>query len=614
MSNQPGATHIKGSTVDWNGRPYVVEGEWSAEVSILLDRSTGRLHHAPSKELAVWVEQTAHVHHLEGVSQEQWELAVKRYQVISKLIEHGPPTTAAKEAAAAALGLSIASIHRLMGVYERGGGAVAFTYQRRGPRPGGRRLREQVENLIAQQIEARWLTREAPNISLFVEEVRRSCRNLGLPPPGAKAIRSRLRQLPSRRALLRRRGRKAAETVTAHPGSHVVALPLDEIQIDHTLVDLICVTDDGFRIPMARPYLTLAIDVKTRAIVGYYLSLDRPDAFAVGLCIAISAMDKTELLAELGIEGVTWAMQGLARSVLLDNAKEHHANSFRRGCEANLIVLSYRPPGQPFFGGHIERLIGTMMHRLHALPGSTRSNVIERGEYKPEKHAVMTFPEVHRYLVMQICAYNLTVHSELGMSPHQAWIQSLTGSEGYKAPIVPPRNLQFLSDFMPFERRLVRRDGVELFGIRYWSQSLIPLIGHREQLAVHYDPRDMSRVYVRDPGGILLPAGYADVTLPRRSRNEWAFIRRRARALGRRPDELAMRDELMNAADALVADSKKMGNKRAKQRKERNAHGMTAVNQTLSLFDPPLPVPEAETDTSIPLSVDVPTFNTFAME
>ncbi|HEV2174058.1 MAG TPA: hypothetical protein VGR71_10840, partial [Nitrospira sp.] len=402
MSNQSAIVHPKGSTVDWHGRPYIVEGEWSDKVSILLDQSTGRLHHAPSMELAVWAEQSPQVHHLEGVSQEQWERAVTRYQVISKLTEDGRPTTAAKRAAATALGLSLASIHRLIGIYEQGGGAVAFAYQTPGPRRGSRKLSEDVERLLQDMIETRWLKGEAPKLSVFIDEVRRRCDKEGLPPPGAKTIRSRVLRIPSRHAMRRRRGRKAAQTLTAHPGSHEVARPLDEIQIDHTLIDLICVTDDCNRVPIARPYLTLAIDVKSRAIVGYYLSLDRPDAFAVGLCIATSAMDKKELLAELGIEGVTWAMQGLAKSVLLDNAKEHHATALRHGCEANLIVLSYRPPGQPWFGGHIERLIGTMMHKLHALPGSTRSNVIERGEYKPEKHAVMTFPEVHRYLVLQI--------------------------------------------------------------------------------------------------------------------------------------------------------------------------------------------------------------------
>jgi DNA invertase Pin-like site-specific DNA recombinase len=35
--------------------------------------------------------------------------------------------------------------------------------------------------------------------------------------------------------------------------------------------------------------------------------------------------------------------------------------------------LRYRPPGQPHFGGVVERLIGTMMQMVHELPGTTQS-------------------------------------------------------------------------------------------------------------------------------------------------------------------------------------------------------------------------------------------------
>ncbi|ELP2628267.1 hypothetical protein R1U59_005542, partial [Klebsiella pneumoniae] len=39
-----------------------------------------------------------------------------------------------------------------------------------------------------------------------------------------------------------------------------VTAPLEQVQIDHTVIDLI-VVDDRDRQPIGRPYLTLAIDV-----------------------------------------------------------------------------------------------------------------------------------------------------------------------------------------------------------------------------------------------------------------------------------------------------------------------------------------------------------------
>jgi putative transposase len=50
-------------------------------------------------------------------------------------------------------------------------------------------------------------------------------------------------------------------------------LPLERVQIDHTLVDVIMV-DEGDRLPIGRPWLTLAIDVASRAVLGFLVSLE----------------------------------------------------------------------------------------------------------------------------------------------------------------------------------------------------------------------------------------------------------------------------------------------------------------------------------------------------
>ena len=45
------------------------------------------------------------------------------------------------------------------------------------------------------------------------------------------------------------------------------------LQMDHTLVDVV-VVDEVDREPIGRPWLTLALDVATRAVPGFHLSLD----------------------------------------------------------------------------------------------------------------------------------------------------------------------------------------------------------------------------------------------------------------------------------------------------------------------------------------------------
>ena len=86
-----------------------------------------------------------------------------------------------------------------------------------------------------------------------------------------------------------------------------------------------------------------------------------------------------------------------------------------RGCQEYGIRLDHRPAGQPHFGGHIERLIGTMMGAVHLLPGTTFSDVKQKGAYQSEARAILTTSELERWLALQIAGvYQLSLHSSLG--------------------------------------------------------------------------------------------------------------------------------------------------------------------------------------------------------
>lgn len=63
--------------------------------------------------------------------------------------------------------------------------------------------------------------------------------------------------------------------------------------------------------------------------------------------------------------------------------------------------------------------------------------------------------------------------------------------------------------------RQVRRDGIHLWNIRYWDNVLSPWAGRMQSpLLVKYDPRNLSRIYVRDPDGLHWPVPYADLGQP----------------------------------------------------------------------------------------------------
>ena len=249
-------------------------------------------------------------------------------------------------------------------------------------------------------------------------------------------------------------------------------------------------------------------------VAGFCVSLDPPSALSVSLVLTHSALSKDQWLADRELANVDWPVAGIPKAIHLDNAKEFHSEALLRGCQEYGIRIDHRPPACPHFGGHIERLIGTMMGAVHLLPGTTFSNVKQKGSYDSEAKAVLTLPELERWLALQIAGiYHLSVHSQLQKTPQEAWHE---GTAKRKQPIRKPGNAdEFFLDFLPAISRLVQKDGIHFHKIRYWASVLSPWAGRlKEPLLVKYDPRNLSRLYVQDPAGQHWPVPYADLGQP----------------------------------------------------------------------------------------------------
>jgi putative transposase len=305
------------------------------------------------------------------------------------------------------------------------------------------------EELLNSCIQEFYLRMERPTLAALVREVRLRFSLQGLPAPHYRTIRGRIGELDLKLSLQKREGaKKAREQVGRVSVSSLrPENPMELIQIDHTPVDVI-VVDQEHRLPIGRPWLTLAIDVATRMVAGFHISLWAPST--VSLCLALShaVLPKDSWLADRELQNLEWPAGGLPRSIHVDNAREFHSDVLVRGCQEYGIQLDHRPVGRPHFGGHIERLIGTMMGAVHLLPGTTFSNVDEKGAYESEKRALLTLPELERWLALQIAGvYHLSVHSALGKTPMASW---QAGIGKTKAPLrYPVDETDFFLNFLP---------------------------------------------------------------------------------------------------------------------------------------------------------------------
>lgn len=487
----------------------------------------------------------------------RWQLAEDRARVLRPLLADDRCSGHQVRAAAADLNLSERQTRTLLARLRAGDGAVtALVSQGSDGGRGRSRLNATAEAALATIIAERYATQQRLSPAMLIHEVSGRCRQHGIATPSANTVRRRVAALSiSDRS---RRGEALLDPTAVHGPARVAEFPLDLIQVDHTKVDIILV-DPVDRQPIGRPYITIAIDVATRMIAGFHLSLEAPGSTSVGLCLLHVTMDKAPWLSELGIEA-NWPLAGKPRAIGVDNAAEFHGQAFERGCQQHDITIDFRPPGMPHFGGIVERVIGTLMKLVHALPGTTFSSVAERGKYPSDKLACLTLAELERWLTVAITKYyHLSPHngldSDTPLARCEARLAQLKGQS-----ILQPRDPHaYLIDFLPVIRRTLQRDGIKVDHVTYFAQALVPWIAERERghlLVIRRDPRDLSRIFVLDErDGNYIEVASRDLSRPAVSLWEHRVARRRLREKHGQVTETALFDaiEEMRAIERTAA-------------------------------------------------------------
>lgn len=507
---------------------------------------------------------------------EAWEKAVEREAVVRRLAAQTRIRRADFLAACRDLGIKRSRLYQLIRAYKARPLTSSLLPSAVGTQPGSRRLPDEVEAVISEAVEVFFKSPQKPSINALHKEVRRRCWMQDLRTPCWATLRDRLAAMDQAELTAAREGTKAARSqYRPVPGSYRVDRAYEVVQIDHTLVDVI-VVDRVHRKPLQRPWLTLAIDVASRMMAGFYLTLEPPSALSVSLAIQHVVQPKFEWLEALGIDA-DWPAEGLPETIHVDNAKEFRSKAMKRGAEEHGISLQYRPVGAPHYGGHIERLIGTMMGAVHLLPGTTFSNIKERSDYDSVSNSAMTLDELERWLALEITRYHAERHRTLGIPPLAAWHEAYGRRE---TPLRQPYDPEgFRIDFLPSTERMVRRDGIHLFGLRYWDDILSLWAGRQDrQLRVSYDPRDLSTVFVRSPDGQRYPVRFADLRHPpitlAEHRRAQALLRERGRSLEDEQLIFQVIEEQRALVDASAAETRDA--RRAAERRDRALDGARA--------------------------------------
>ena len=223
----------------------------------------------------------------EEVAPQKWEEASRRADAIREFLSRNPHGSTIEEILelATAIGVSQATTYRLVKLFREGGTVSSLVDRKCGRRKDHRTLDKEREEMIRTTIARFYLKPTRPPFSRLVREVETNCFAAGLRAPNWRTIKDRLENIDLRQRAKRRGETKIIKATTATPGELHVSLPLEIVQIDHTKADVF-VVDEETREPIGRPWLTLAMDVFSRMVTGYYLSMDAPSRLSVSLLSA----------------------------------------------------------------------------------------------------------------------------------------------------------------------------------------------------------------------------------------------------------------------------------------------------------------------------------------
>ncbi len=314
--------------------------------------------------------------------------------------------------------------------------------------------------------------------------------------------------LPSRATLARRWTASALnQTPSMRRGSSALKqygqtpypdLPLERVEIDHTRSDLI-VIDDRDNLPLGRLTLTYCLDLATRYPLGYYLGFEPPSYLTVMECLYHTILPKGDVRTLYGTDHA-WQAYGIPTTLVIDNGKEFIGHDLEDACCLLGTVLQYSPVLTPQFKAGVERMFGSMNTLLfHTLPGTTFSNLTERGNYDSAQHACVYLSDVDKLMhLFVVDIYAERFHRGLNGIPARCWEDKTC--HGF-APALPPSAPELSIWLSRTDTRVIHPYGIEFASLRYNCDDLITLRTRLkgQAIKIKYHPADLSGLYVYDP-------------------------------------------------------------------------------------------------------------------
>ena len=474
---------------------------------------------------------------------------------------------------------------------------------------GGRRFHPAVEKVLTAAVQTlldnpglRVLDAQE-NVEEQVKALRPTLKIPDLRIPSYGTLYNRYNELSERQKAEARLGKRPAKLLHGISQGSLTDVnhPLALVQVDHLELPVV-VVDEVERVPICKAWITVLIDIYSRCLAGYYITLEAPGNLSLGLAMSHAVLPKVESLRVLPYEA-QWPVHGIMGALHADNAGEFHGNMLERAASEYGIELMYRKVRHPNYGGHIESYLGTLSDELRQLPGATREGPAALGDTDPRETAAMTLAELEQYILNLVIEYHDHPHSGIEkMTPMAKYLSGMRGENG-ATPLGrmrrPTDEKKFRLDFLPCDERCVHAKGIVWDYIWYVDDTLQRWVNaidaknrdEKRKFIVRRDPRDVTRLYFWDPDiRSYRIIGTRDVSRPALSlwelRGLAAYLKRKGQPVNE-DTIFAARSDRRRIAEEAKSKTRQAQSKRAREAERQRRAAAGAEEHRKSVASPP---------------------------
>lgn len=274
--------------------------------------------------------------------------------------------------------------------------------------------------------------------------------------------------------------------------------PLQRVEIDHTLIDLVVICDST-GLPLGRPTITVVVDGFSGYILGFFISF-----WGTGLAATLAALKQAMLPKDLILAAAqatthAWIAWGLHEVWVVDNALEFHAPQFTMAAMEMGNDMLFCPVRQPWFKPLVER---QMLDIKLALPpqGLVRKGLTSEVPVDPRKTACVRFSDLCVCLLKAfVDVFPFEINDRKLARPFDLYADGIAEMP----PLELPTDLRSFDLLSCTSKQLtVGNEGVVHQYLRYNSRELQDLrrhTAHTFKTSVKFHPDNLSMVHVQDP-------------------------------------------------------------------------------------------------------------------